>query len=212
MDYELIYYTSGRTAEMERVLEKALSPIGLSQSMGTAATDKSELADVLSKGLKKSLLIFVIGGLNDGYDSTDKVLSKILVSNDENVSIKRIDGEKTSGYIIRSNEQIIVALPDEPEETDIILHGGIISELSETYSLTTEEEKAEDIGDVITKLDKELSQTDRVRLVSAPPKPRLYKRSRRAKIIIGILLTVGISAAIAAGILTLIYYILPYTS
>ena len=30
MDYELIYYTAGRTAEVERVLDKNLSQMGLS--------------------------------------------------------------------------------------------------------------------------------------------------------------------------------------
>ncbi len=212
MDYELIYYTSGRTAETERVLDKELSPLGLIHSAGAAATDKSELADILEKGLRKSRLIFVIGGLNDGYDSTDKVLSKILVSNDESVSSKRIDGENTSGYIIRSKEQTIVVLPDDPEETERMLQGGVISELAEVYSLTVPEKKPSDIDNVMKKLDDELSQVDRVRLISAPPKPKLYKRSPRAKVIIGILITVGISAAIAAGVLALIYYILPYTT
>ena len=38
MDYELIYYTAGRTAEVERVLDKNLSQMGLSHSAGEAAT------------------------------------------------------------------------------------------------------------------------------------------------------------------------------
>ena len=116
MDYELIYYTAGRTAEVERVLDKNLSQMGLSHSAGEAATTTSELANALAKRLKKSQLIFVIGGLNGGYDSTDKVLSKILVTNDSNVFSKRVDGEKNSGYSIRAIGQTIVILPDEPDE------------------------------------------------------------------------------------------------
>lgn len=212
MDYELIYYTAGRTAETERVLDKKLSPLELSHSAGTAATNRSELAEALTKSLKKSRLIFVIGGLNDGYDSTDKVLSKILVSNDVNVFSKRIDGENTSGYIIRSKEQTIVVLPDDPGETECMLCNGIITDLAETYSLNIPKEEETDIENVMTKLDEELSGVNRVRLISAPPKPKLYKRSRRAKTIIGILFGVGIAMAATAVILALIYYILPYTN
>lgn len=212
MDYELIYYTAGRTAETERILDKKLSTLGLSHSAGAAATNKSELADALAKSLKKSRLIFVIGGLNNGYDSTDKVLSKILVSDDVNVFSKRIDGENTSGYIIRAKTQTIVVLPDNPEETEFMLNNGVISDLAETYSLIIPDMESVDIEGVITRLDEELSGVNRVRLISAPPKPKLYKRSRRAKAIIGVLLCTGIALAITTVILTLIYYILPYAN
>lgn len=212
MDYELIYYTAGRTAEMEHILDKKLSPIGLSHSAGEAATNKSELADALARGLKKSRIIFVIGGLNNGYDSTDKVLSKILISNDAEVSSKRVDGDKNSGYIIESDNQTIVVLPDNPDESENMLDSGIIPELIRIYSLKVVEEEKTDIDGIMTKLDEELSGTQRVRLISAPPKPKLYKRSRRAKALIGILFASGAALAVTAFILVLIYYILPFAN
>lgn len=212
MDYELIYYTAGRTAEVERVLDKSLSQMGLSHSAGEAATTTSELANALSKSLKKSRLIFVIGGLNNGYDSTDKVLSKILVSNDTNVFSKRVDGDKDSGYIIRAMGQSIVILPDEPEQVTSILNNGIISDLAETYSLKLPEEETSNVEDVMQNLDESLSGVQRTRLISAPPKPKLYKRSRRAKVLIGVLVAVGIVLALSAAAVALAYYVIPYSN
>lgn len=212
MDYELIYYTAGRTAEVERVLDKNLSPMGLLHSSGAAATTVSELSEALSKSLKKSRLIFVIGGLNNAYDSTDKILSKILVSNDANVFSKRIDGEKNSGYIIRAMGQTIIILPDEPDEVIKILNAGIISDLADTYSLKNPEEDDTDIDSVMQNLDESLSGVQRTRLISAPPKPKLYKRSRKAKVLIGILLALGIILAASAVIVAAVYYIIPYSN
>ncbi len=211
MDYELIYYTAGRTAEVERTLDKSLSPMGLSHSSGAAATTTSELAASLSKSLKKSQLIFVIGGLNNGYDSTDKVLSKILVTNDAIVFSKRIDGEKNSGYIIRAVGQTIVILPDDPDETELILKSGIISDLADTYSLKAPDEDKTDIDGVMQNLDESLSGVQRTRLISAPPKPKLYKRSKKAKVIIGIFFALGIVLAVSAAIVAA-YYFIPYSN
>lgn len=212
MDYELIYYTAGRTAEVERVLDKNLSQMGLSHSAGEAATTTSELANALAKKLKKSQLIFVIGGLNNGYDSTDKVLSKILLTNDSNVFSKRVDGEKNSGYIIRAIGQTIVILPDEPDEVSNILKNGIISDLAITYSLKTPKEETNNVDDIMQNLDESLSGVQRVRLISAPPKPKLYKRSRRAKVIIGVLIALGAVLAITATAVAAIYYFIPYST
>lgn len=212
MDYELIYYTAGRTAEVERVLDKNLSQMGLSHSAGEAATTIQELANALAKSLKKSQLIFVIGGLNNGYDSTDKVLSKILVTNDSNVFSKRVDGEKDSGYIIRAIGQTIVILPDEPEEVTRILKNGIISDLAVTYSLKLPEGETTNVDDVMQNLDESLAGVQRTRLISAPPKPKLYKRSRKAKAIIGILLALGIVLTISAVAVAAIYYFIPYST
>lgn len=212
MDYELIYYTAGKTAEVERVLDKNLSQMGLSHSAGEAATTTSELANALAKSLKKSQLIFVIGGLNNGYDSTDKVLSKILVTNDSNVFSKRVDGEKNSGYIIRAIGQTIVILPDEPDEVSNILKNGIISDLAITYSLKAPKEEADNVEDIMQNLDESLSGVRRTRLISAPPKPKLYKRSRRAKVIIGILIALGAILAISAAVIAVIYYFIPYST
>lgn len=212
MDYELIYYTAGRTAEVERVLDKNLSQMGLSHSAGEAATTTSELANALAKKLKKSQLIFVIGGLNNGYDSTDKILSKILVTNDSNVFSKRVDGEKNSGYIIRAIGQTIVILPDEPDEVSNILKNGIISDLAITYSLKTPKEETNNVDDIMQNLDESLSGVQRVRLISAPTKPKLYKRSRRAKVIIGVLIALGAVLAISATAVAAIYYFIPYST
>lgn len=211
MDYELIYYTAGRTAEVERVLDKNLSQMGLSHSAGEAATTTSELANALAKKLKKSQLIFVIGGLNNGYDSTDKVLSKILLTNDSNVFSKRVDGEKNSGYIIRAIGQTIVILPDEPDEVSNILKRNY-TDLAITYSLKTPKEETNNVDDIMQNLDESLSGVQRVRLISAPPKPKLYKRSRRAKVIIGVLIALGAVLAIAATAVAAIYYFIPYST
>lgn len=211
MDYELIYYTAGRTAEVERVLDKSLSQMGLSHSAGEAATTTSELANALAKSLKKSRLIFVIGGLNNGYDSTDKVLSKILVTNDSNVFSKRVDGDEGSGYIIRAMGQTIVILPDEPDKAASILKNGIISDLAATYSLRLPEEETTNVDDIMQNLDESLSGVQRTRLISAPPKPKLYKRSRKAKAIIGILIALGIVLSLSAAAIAAIYYFIPYS-
>ena len=85
MNYELIYYRSSATAEIQHITEKNLSDTGLKLSDAYAAAAPGELADRLSAAVRKVKLIFIVS-----EQSGENVLKKILSPKKEANSKTRI--------------------------------------------------------------------------------------------------------------------------
>ena len=78
------------------------------------------LGEKLVTSLNRCNLVFIIGGLGfSGKSGLSDVLSKALASTKVTASdIKKLKNNlgKQYGYVIRCGKQMIVALPDKPEE------------------------------------------------------------------------------------------------
>ena len=174
MNYDIIFYHSGKTAELERVLSMALEGMGLQQRGAEAAADPVELFDTLSGVLKKRKLIFIIGGMDGGIQSTDSVLSDVLTDkNGKKPAAKPVGND---GRMLRSSDQTIILLPDYSEEIGKLMPE-LKEKLGEIYKLSDETVEPPEIEKVADELDNELSKSKRERVAAVGMTAE--KRSRR---------------------------------
>ena len=131
MEYEIIFYHSGKTAECERLLEKRFSKLGLSALPSTAATDPASLASELQQALSCSDIVIIIGGLDGGRQSTDSILSQILSAEKERPDCEKlVDDNDNIAYFLKAGDQCIVVLPDETEVMEGMLDTVLICDLA----------------------------------------------------------------------------------
>lgn len=158
MNYELIYYRSSATAEIQHITEKNLSDTGLKLSDAYAAAAPGELADRLSAAVRKVKLIFIVS-----EQSGENVLKKILSPKKE-ANSKTITTENGAKAVIyTSGEQTIILVPGEMDHAEDLLKI-IRKKLTEKYHLQEVRDEAPDIGTVSDELDKQLSSVKRVRV------------------------------------------------
>ena len=167
MDYEVIFYRSGKTSEIQNLLSDKLSDISLSLNEVYAAVSPKELTDTLSRSVKRSRLIFIAGD-DTGKQGTANLLNKILRSDKTDISLKELkNGDDTVCCIKRSGEQTIVVLPDDTENIKSVLPE-LKSNLSDIYDLEQKDDDTpipEVIAEDITEnIDKQMSQVKRVRV------------------------------------------------
>lgn len=198
MEYEIIFYHSGKTAECERLLEKRLSKLGLSALPSTAATDPASLASELQQALSCSDIVIIIGGLDGGRQSTDSILSQILSAEKERPDCEKlVDDNDNIAYFLKAGDQCIVVLPDETEVMEGMLDKRIMKELIKQYSLTEQKDDTPPIETVTSTLRKQLSEMER----SHPSRSGTYADQQRREM--KKLLTAAVAVG-AAGVLLLL--------
>lgn len=212
LDYEIIFYHARMTAENETTLTKTLTPFSLKQSGASAATTPKELAKELSQSLSRVKLVFVVGGLDGGEQSTEKILSKVLSGKKSKLTSNKIILEESveDGYIIRCMEQTVLVLPDDSKSVEAMMNKAVSSELAKIYKLKKHEEVRPDIEQISGKLDTQLSDAARTRVgspVVTVLAEEIYERPRSAKLAISILLLLSGVELLAALILYLIFYL-----
>lgn len=199
MDFEIIFYHSGKTAELERVLSDGLGR-GFSQKNACAAADPDELAGSLIKELKLCRVIFIIGGLDGGIQSTDAILRDVLSPKDEKdfESVPLDEG----GRLLRSGSQTIILLPDSKTEIISILPK-LKKQLCGIYNIKEEENAVADIDKVARELDNDLSGTNRIRVAPTgiTAEKRNSKRKSALKATIAVLLVLAAAQLAAASYL-----------
>ncbi|MGN0537258.1 MAG: hypothetical protein ACI4M3_04715 [Acutalibacteraceae bacterium] len=214
MDYEIIFYHAGMTAENENALTKALAVLPMVQTGACAATTPKDLAKELSNSLSRVKSVFIIGGLDGGTQSTERILSKILSGKKSDLTSNKIELPNVSekGYFIRCMDQTIVVLPDNSQVIERMIANPVLSELEKVYSLKRkEQDEYPNIREISNKLDTQLSDAARTRVTTpkvAVLAEEIQERSRGAKLAISILLFFAGAEFLAAVILYLIFYIL----
>ena len=119
MKYNLIFYLSRKTSYCEKALKKALSPIGAEAHQITSATTPVELGAQVSRSLKLCPLTVIIGGFNSFEDDNLRVVLSRVFSNSKLTldNMRKLSTESGSeGYIVRDKNQILLALPDSPDD------------------------------------------------------------------------------------------------
>jgi hypothetical protein len=126
LNCEIIFYAARKTSFCERALSKSFSELDLKLKNSSFAIDSKELGSAIIKAFDSCNLIFIISNLSvDNSRGVKYIMSKTLanVSVDECKKLKNELGE--DGYVIRSHKQVIVMLPDEPEQIEGIMQGQI---------------------------------------------------------------------------------------
>ncbi len=158
VSYDIIFYHSGRTAEAERLLQKRLESLRLIRRHSGAAVSPRELAKRLDRSLRRSDAVFIIGGLDGGKQSTDTILSLVLSSRGASLNCEKlVDEEGNISYLIRSQRQCIIVMPDEPEVMDAMLKKRLRDQLGTFYSLSDSSESPPPIEEITKELEKQLS-------------------------------------------------------
>lgn len=204
MNYDIIFYHSGKTAELEKILASSLEGMGLYQRGAAAAADPEELSDALSDVLKKRKLIIIIGGMDGGIQSTDCVLADVL--SDKNGKKPEAKPVGTDGRIMCSSDQTIVLLPDSGEDIRELLPE-LKEKLAKIYDLSDSSCRVPEIDNVTGELDEELSRQNRERV--APVGMTAEKRNRKQldsiKLTIAVLLVLAALQLAAASYIFLNY-------
>lgn len=159
MEYEIIFYHSGKTFEAERLLDRKLSGLHLTRRLSAAAVTPEELADQLSGCLSRCNIIVIIGGLDGGQQSTDSILSMILSAQGDSLHCEKLlDEEDNPAYYICAEQQCILVLPDDPAVMETMLDKRLLSVLKEKYVLGDEgQEEVPSMETVTAALQKDLS-------------------------------------------------------
>ncbi len=122
----LIFYAARKTSFCERALQKSFSALDLELSGTFFSTTAEDLGARLTNAFSGINIVFVVGGLGiSGPCGTTEIISKALsdISTDDCKKLSNAFGD--DGYVIRAQNQILVLLPDEPEQIEVIMQGPV---------------------------------------------------------------------------------------
>lgn len=116
MDCTIIFYSARKTSLCERALKDSLSTSTLAVRDAFFSNGSDGLAEGIKKAFGNSPVVFVIGGtrLYDERQVTS-VISNVIEAQsiDECKRLKNNFGD--DGYVLKSGEQTMILLPDEPD-------------------------------------------------------------------------------------------------
>lgn len=135
MKYDLIFYIAKKTGYCEKRLKQIMIPIGFEPNRIVSATAPTMLGEEVTHSLRLCRLAIIIGGLHSpDDDNLANVLSRVF-SVASGISLKNMRKiscrNGSEGYIIRYKSQMILALPDEPDEIEEMLSHNVLEYISQ---------------------------------------------------------------------------------
>ena len=124
MNCRLVFFAARKTSFCERALQKSFSELDLELVKTCFATDSEQLGNELTDAFKKLNAVFVVGGL--GFDDEKRIksiISRALCETPVNDCKKLKNENGDDGYVVRAANQILILLPDEPEQIESIMQG-----------------------------------------------------------------------------------------
>lgn len=197
MFYEIIFYHSGRTAELQNIISEGLSPLSLKLRGGCAAADAKEYSDSLAAAGKRRKLIFTVGGSEEGSDSPQGIIKRVLTPKKGTLKEEKLIIDKVQGVLMTVGDQTIILLPDDTEKVRLLMPT-IQKRLSELYDIKLETDDPPDMDTVIKELDTQMAGTNRVKVAPSGSTAEKTKAAslKKLKITIAVLL---ILAAVQLG-------------
>lgn len=124
MNCRLVFFTARKTSFCERALQKSFSELDLELVKTCFATDSEQLGNELTDAFKKLNVVFVVGGLGfDDEKGIKSIISRALCETPVNDCKKLKNENGDDGYVVRAANQILILLPDEPEQIESIMQG-----------------------------------------------------------------------------------------
>lgn len=127
MDCKTVFYAARKTSICERALKKSFSEIDLNLNDISFAADRGSLISILTDAFGECNIVFVIGGLGfDDERSIKNIVSRLVIAScvDDCKKLKNVYGD--DGYVIRAQHQLLILLPDEPEQIEAIMQCAIV--------------------------------------------------------------------------------------
>lgn len=124
MNCRLVFFAARKTSFCERALQKSFSELDLELVKTCFATDSERLGNELTDAFKKLNVVFVVGGLGfDDEKGIKSIISRALCETPVNDCKKLKNENGDDGYVVRAANQILILLPDEPEQIESIMQG-----------------------------------------------------------------------------------------
>lgn len=124
MNCWLVFFAARKTSFCERALQKSFSELDLELVKTCFATDSEQLGNELTDAFKKLNVVFVVGGLGfDDEKGIKSIISRALCETPVNDCKKLKNENGDDGYVVRAANQILILLPDEPEQIESIMQG-----------------------------------------------------------------------------------------
>lgn len=124
MNCRLVFFAARKTSFCERALQKSFSELDLELVKTCFATDSEQLGNELTDAFKKLNAVFVVGGLGfDDEKGIKSIISRVLCETPVNDCKKLKNENGDDGYVVRAANQILILLPDEPEQIESIMQG-----------------------------------------------------------------------------------------
>ena len=124
MNCRLVFFAARKTPFCERALQKSFSELDLELVKTCFATDSEQLGNELTDAFKKLNVVFVVGGLGfDDEKGIKSIISRALCETPVNDCKKLKNENGDDGYVVRAANQILILLPDEPEQIESIMQG-----------------------------------------------------------------------------------------
>ena len=133
MKYDLIFYISKKTGYCEKRLRSILKGIDAEPNRVVSATSPVELGEEVTHSLRICPLVMIVGGLRSMEDDNlENVLSRVFSNSTVTLgNIRRITAGASVGYIIRCKNQILLALPDDPDDIEAMLSNDLLKYIEE---------------------------------------------------------------------------------
>ena len=124
MNCRLVFFAARKTSFCERALQKSFSELDLELVKTCFATDSEQLGNEHTDAFKKLNAVFVVGGLGfDDEKGIKSIISRALCETPVNDCKKLKNETGDDGYVVRAANQILILLPDEPEQIESIMQG-----------------------------------------------------------------------------------------
>lgn len=124
MNCRLVFFAARKTSFCERALQKSFSELDLELVKTCFVTDSEQLGCELTDAFKKLNVVFVVGGLGfDDEKGIKSIISRALCETPVNDCKKLKNENGDDGYVIRAANQLLILLPDEPEQIEEIMQG-----------------------------------------------------------------------------------------
>ncbi len=126
MKCSVIYYSARKTSYCEKALKKSFPDCGLNLSAAAFAASKEALGAEIIKAFAQNDVVFTVGGLEfgDGRNVRD-ILSQAAKSSEPSLCRRLRNENGDDGYLLRAGRQLLVMLPDEPEQIEAMMRGAL---------------------------------------------------------------------------------------
>lgn len=109
---------------LRKSFAKSFSELDLELVKTCFSTDSEQLGNELTDAFKKLNAVFVVGGLGfDDEKGIKSIISRALCETPVNDCKKLKNENGDDGYVVRAANQILILLPDEPEQIESIMQG-----------------------------------------------------------------------------------------
>ena len=126
MNCTIVYYSARKTSFCEKALKKCFPEMGLTLGTAVFATQKRGLGDALIGAFAKTDVVFTVGGLEFGDSrAICEIVSQAAAGSEPTLCRRLKNDSGDDGYLIRAGKQLLVMLPDEPEQLAQMTRGAL---------------------------------------------------------------------------------------